>query len=148
VRRVFGRFELEVIASLGLTEVLNLQKGQIFLVNGAAGAVGNVCVQLAKHVFGCSKVIAICGSDEKCEWLKTIGADVTINYKTAGWEKKLDEAADGQVDAFFDNVGAQQLNAALPNMKRNGRIAVCGGIATYNGGETTQLSNWMEVVFQ
>lgn len=41
-------------------------------------ATGNVVVQLAKHVFKASKVIAIAGSDDKCEWLKKIGADVAL----------------------------------------------------------------------
>jgi hypothetical protein len=35
-------------------------------------------VQLAKNVFKASKVIAIAGSDEKCKWLKKIGADVAL----------------------------------------------------------------------
>jgi len=41
-------------------------------------AVGFVAVQLAKHVIGASKVIAIAGSDEKCQWLREIGADVAV----------------------------------------------------------------------
>lgn len=35
-------------------------------------------MQLAKHAFKASKVIAIAGSDEKCEWLKKIGADIAL----------------------------------------------------------------------
>ena len=39
-------------------------------------------VQLAKNVVGVHRVIAIAGSQAKCEWLKSIGADISLNYKS------------------------------------------------------------------
>jgi NADPH-dependent curcumin reductase CurA len=36
------------------------------------------------------------------------------------------------IDVYFENVGGEHLNAALANMRLNGRIAVCGMIAQYN----------------
>lgn len=44
----------------------------------ACSAVGNMVVQYAKNVISAGKVVAIAGSKEKCEWLKTIGADIAV----------------------------------------------------------------------
>jgi NADPH-dependent curcumin reductase CurA len=46
-------------AYFGMQKVLEFQEGQTIIVSGAAGAVGNVVVQLAKNVYKSKKVIAI-----------------------------------------------------------------------------------------
>ena len=43
------------------------------MISAAAGAVGEIAVQLAKNA-GC-RVVAIVGSPEKCDYVKSIGAD-------------------------------------------------------------------------
>lgn len=121
----------------GLLETGALIDGERVFVSAAAGAVGSIAVQIAK-IKGCY-VIASAGSDEKCAWLKNeLGADVVINYKTQDLRKALKEAApnhpgkkDG-IDVYFENVGGEHLNAALPRMNFQGRIPVCGMISAYN----------------
>lgn len=71
-------------------------------MSGAAGAVGSVVGQIAK-IKGCN-VIGIAGSDEKAEWLKSIGFDHVINYKTDDINKSLATMAPNRVDCYFDNV--------------------------------------------
>lgn len=61
-------------------------------------AVGNVAVQYAKKVLGVSRVVGIAGSQEKCEWLKTIGADAAVNYKSKTFSEDLKNAAPDGVD--------------------------------------------------
>ena len=46
-------------------------------------------MQLAKHVFKASKVIAIAGSDEKCQWLKKIGADHALYVRRTSFVREL-----------------------------------------------------------
>jgi len=134
-------------AYFGLKDVCKLEEGQSIIVSGAAGATGNVVVQLAKHVYKASKVIAIAGSDEKCEWLKKIGADVALNYKSPSFFTALSDAAKpSYVDCYFDNVGGSILNACLPLIKRRGRVAACGGISAYNDKSQMLIDNWMEIV--
>lgn len=41
-------------------------------------ATGSLAVQYAKKVIKAGKVIAICGSDEKCAWVREIGADIAL----------------------------------------------------------------------
>jgi NADPH-dependent curcumin reductase CurA len=61
-------------AYYGLVVVGEAKKGQTLVVSGAAGATGNMVVQIAKHIVGCSKVIGLAGTDEKCRWVESLGA--------------------------------------------------------------------------
>ena len=59
----------------GLCEVVGAQKGERVVVSGAAGATGSMVVQIAKHIVGASYVVGIAGSEEKCRWVESLGAD-------------------------------------------------------------------------
>ena len=113
------------------------------VVNGAAGAVGNMVVQIAKHVLGCKTVIGLAGSDDKCRWVESLGADKCINYK-GDWKTELVSATEGGVNVFFDNVGGEQLDFMLCRMAMHGRVVVCGAIAEYNG-QKHAMQNWFNV---
>ncbi|KAK1797258.1 hypothetical protein P4O66_008630 [Electrophorus voltai] len=121
-------------ALYGLEEVLAIKPGETLLVNAAAGAVGSVVGQLAK-LKGC-KVVGSAGSDAKVAYLKELGFDHVFNYKTVqSLEEALKQASPEGYDCYFDNVGGHFSSVALPQMKCFGRIAVCGGISTYNNKE-------------
>jgi len=115
----------------GLLLIGALKDGENVFVSAAAGAVGSVAAQIAK-IKGCY-VIGSAGSDEKCRWLKEdLGLDVAINYKKGELRASLKAAAPKGIDVYFENVGGEHLNAALPRMNALGRIAVCGMISAYN----------------
>jgi NADPH-dependent curcumin reductase CurA len=115
----------------GLLMIGALKDGENVFVSAAAGAVGSVAAQIAK-IKGCH-VIGSAGSDEKCRWLKEeLGLDVAINYKQGELRTSLKAAAPKGIDVYFENVGGEHLNAALPRMNALGRIAVCGMISAYN----------------
>jgi len=115
----------------GLLVIGALKDGENVFVSAAAGAVGSVAAQIAK-IKGCY-VIGSTGSDEKCRWLKDdLGLDVAINYKKGELRASLKAAAPKGIDVYFENVGGEHLNAALPRMNALGRIAVCGMISAYN----------------
>jgi len=119
-------------AYAGLLRVAELKDGERVFVSAASGAVGAVVCQIAKNK-GCF-VIGSAGSDEKCVWLEhEAGIDKAINYRSCGdLSAAVKTAAPEGIDVYFDNVGGEHLNAALANMRLNGRIAVCGMIAQYN----------------
>lgn len=115
----------------GLLVIGALKEGENVFVSAAAGAVGSVAAQIAR-IKGCY-VIGSAGSDEKCRWLKDdLGLDAVINYKKGELRASLKAAAPKGIDVYFENVGGEHLNAALPRMNASGRIAVCGMISAYN----------------
>lgn len=129
----------------GLLVIGALKDGENVFVSAAAGAVGSVAAQIAK-IKGCY-VIGSAGSEEKCRWLKDeLGLDAVINYRDGELRSSLKAAAPKGIDVYFDNVGGEHLNAALPRMNALGRIAVCGMISAYNNfgavsDPVTTLSN-------
>ncbi|ERF75358.1 hypothetical protein EPUS_00151 [Endocarpon pusillum Z07020] len=114
-----------------LYEIGKPKEGEVIFISSAAGAVGQIVGQLSKHE-GLT-VIGSVGSDEKLNFITTdLGFDSGFNYKK---EKPLDAlkrlAPDG-IDIYYDNVGAEHLEAALEMLRNNGRIVGCGMVSQYN----------------
>lgn len=118
-------------AYFGLLDICGAKSGETVLVNAAAGAVGSVVGQIAK-LKGC-KVVGTAGSDEKVAYLKKLGFDFAFNYKTIeSLEETLKKASPDGYDCYFDNVGGEFSNIVITQMKKFGRVAICGAISTYN----------------
>ena len=120
-------------AYFGLLDVGRPKSGEIVVVSAAAGSVGSIVGQIAK-IKGCH-VIGIAGGAEKCQWLiDHLGFDAAVDYKDGGLFKALRSASPKGIDVYFDNVGGDILEACLPQMNLNGRIACCGAVSQYDGG--------------
>lgn len=117
-------------ALFGFLEICKPKAGETVVVTGAGGAVGSHVGQIAK-LKGCN-VIGITGSEEKCKWIKSLGFDHAINYKTANLHTALAEAAPRGVDCYFDNVGGEVSSIIIQHMHKFGRVSVCGSISSYN----------------
>ena len=125
---VLGMTGMTAWVGLNLVEV---KAGDIVLISGAGGAVGNVAGQLAK-LRGC-RVIGSTGSAAKTTFLREeCGFDVAFNYKAGPVLEQLNRAAPDGIDVYFDNVGGEMLEAALSALREHGRIIACGGISGYN----------------
>ena len=122
-------------AYFGLLDIGQPKEGETVLVSGAAGAVGMTVCQIAK-IKGC-RVVGIAGSDEKNEYLRSeLGVDATINYKTAGtMVEAIKEACPNGIDIYFDNVGGDVSDAAMPLIRNGARVVICGQISMYNSTE-------------
>jgi NADPH-dependent curcumin reductase CurA len=108
--------------------------GNVVFVSGAAGAVGATVCQIAK-IRECT-VVASAGSDKKLDWLKSVGVDATVNYKTApNLLKAVQAAAPKGIDIYFDNVGGDHLEVALEVARPFARFIECGMISIYNDTE-------------
>ncbi|KAJ2451191.1 hypothetical protein EV183_003775 [Coemansia sp. RSA 2336] len=117
-------------AFLGITLVGQPKAGETMLVSAAAGAVGQVAVQLGKARG--LRVVGVAGSDDKVEYVNRLGADKTINYRTCGdFVHAIKQAAPEGIDIYFDNVGGEFLDAALLTLNPHARVALCGSISTY-----------------
>jgi NADPH-dependent curcumin reductase CurA len=132
----------------GLLVTGALQDGENVFVSAAAGAVGSVAIQIAR-IKGCY-TIGSAGSQAKCDWLKNdLGIDVAINYKEGSLRKNLKDAAPNGIDVYFENVGGDHLDAALPRMNPLGRIPVCGMISAYNtpGARSTGVTTLSNMIY-
>lgn len=119
-------------AYFGLLHVGKPKAGETVVVSAAAGSVGSIVGQIAK-LKGC-RVVGIAGGADKCQWLTSeLGFDAAVDYKDGAVFKALKAAAPNGIDVYFDNVGGDILEAVLPQMNLNGRIACCGAISQYDG---------------
>ena len=50
------------------------------------------------------RVIGFAGSEEKCQWIRDLGADYAFNYKNVNVSDAIKEAAPDGIDCYFDNV--------------------------------------------
>lgn len=133
-------------AYFGLLDVAVAIEGETVVVSGAAGAVGSVVGQIAK-IKGC-RVVGIAGGERKCQLIvDELGFDAAIDYKSEDLKKALRQHCPKGIDVFFDNVGGETLNTVLPQMRRHGRIAICGAISQYNNTEAVEgPSNYMSLL--
>ncbi len=69
-----------------LVEIANLKKGQKVFIQAGSGGVGTIAIQLAKHL---GATVATTTSTANIELVKSLGADIIIDYKKEDFEKKL-----------------------------------------------------------
>ena len=117
-------------AYFGLLEVGKPKTGETVVVSAASGAVGALVGQIAK-IKGC-RAIGIAGGREKCEYVRQLGFDAAIDYKSENVANALHEHCPNGLDVYFDNVGGEILEAALARLAFHARIVICGAISQYN----------------
>ncbi|KAL8142397.1 hypothetical protein V2J09_015429 [Rumex salicifolius] len=93
--------------------------GKSILVLGGAGGVGSLVIQLAKHVFGASKVAAT-ASTGKIEFIKSLGVDIAIDYT----KEKFEDLPD-KFDVVYDAVGEGE--RSVKAVKEGGSVVVLTG---------------------
>jgi hypothetical protein len=122
-------------AYVGLLDVAAFEPGDAVFVSGAAGAVGSIVGQIAR-LKGASRVVGSAGSAAKVAHLTDrLGFDAAFNYRDGKVRDLLAAAAPDGIDVYFDNVGGDHLEAAIGALHRNGRVAACGSISSYNEKE-------------
>jgi NADPH-dependent curcumin reductase len=119
----------------GYHKILEPKPTDTVVVSAASGAVGSVVGQLAK-IAGV-RVIGIAGGPDKCRYVtEELGFDACIDYKTADSAKalaaQLAAVAPKGIDAHFENVGGDVLNAVMTLLNPFARVAICGLISDYN----------------
>ncbi len=107
-----------------------VKAGELVLVLGASGGVGNACVQIAKHVG--ATVIAAAGGADKAEKLKALGADHVIDYRAedfsaAAWRISGKKG----VDLVVNFTGGDTWAPSLRTLRKDGRLLTCGATAGF-----------------
>jgi NADPH2:quinone reductase len=91
-----------------------LKPGETILIHGGSSGIGTTAIQMAK-AHG-ARVAITAGSDEKCTACKSLGADITINYKTHDFAEHLTG-----IDVVLDMVGGDYVARSLKTMNLDGR---------------------------
>ena len=131
-------------AYFGLLDTAEAKESDIVFVSAAAGAVGSAVVQIAKAKG--MTVIGSAGGPEKCAFVRSLGADATVDYKAGSLMGSLREAAPEGIDVYFDNVGGAHLDAALARARLHARFALCGMIEGYNSREATAYKYLIRII--
>ncbi|MCE9679267.1 NAD(P)H-quinone oxidoreductase [Shewanella sp. AS1] len=96
-----------------------LKEGETLLVHGGSGGIGSAAIALAKQ-FG-ARVIATCGSQEKCDYCLGLGADFAFNYRE-DWLTQVLEVAPQGVDVVLDMASGDMINLNLQALAMEGRL--------------------------
>ncbi|WP_176036065.1 quinone oxidoreductase family protein [Brucella tritici] len=108
-----------------LRRTFKVEPGQTILFHAAAGGVGLIAGQWAKHLG--AKVIGTAGSEEKIALARKHGYDHVINYRTENFAEKVKELTDGAgVDVVYDSVGRDTYMGSLDVLKPLGMFACFG----------------------
>jgi NADPH:quinone reductase-like Zn-dependent oxidoreductase len=92
----------------------NLQKGQKILIHAGSGGVGTLAIQIAKHL---GAEVATTTSAANIDMVKSLGADVVIDYKTQDFEEALSD-----YDLVFDMMGGEIMEKSFKVLKKGGSL--------------------------
>ena len=100
-----------------------LASGERVLIHGGASGIGTTAIQLA--VASGARVFATAGTDDKCDAMRTLGAERAINYHVEDFAEVVRTESDG-IDLILDIVGGDYLQRNLDSLRLNGRLVQVG----------------------
>ena len=117
-------------AYAALTRGVRIRQGDMVFVAGAAGAIGSMAGQIAR-LLGAGRVIGSTSSHDKARQLVTeLGYDdVVIRDGDTPFEAQLAKAAPHGLDIVLDNVGGEQLRAAVNVASPGARLLIVGALS-------------------
>jgi len=117
-----------------LVEIAKVHPGQKVLIHAGSGGVGSIAIQVAKHL---GAFVATTTSTVNVPWVKALGADVVIDYKTQPFESQLSD-----YDVVLSGLGADVLDKSLKVLKPGGQLISISGPPTPEFAEQLRLS-WL-----
>jgi NADPH:quinone reductase-like Zn-dependent oxidoreductase len=117
-----------------LVDVAKVKPGQRIFIQAGSGGVGSVAIQIAKHL---GAFVATTTSTSNVEWVKALGADVVIDYKTQDITAELSD-----YDVVLNSLGNQELIQSLKILKRGGILVSISGPPTPAFADEIGL-NWI-----
>lgn len=95
-----------------LVDHINIQAGQKILIHGGGGGIGSLAIQIAHHI---GAYVATTASDRDEAFVKNLGADEVIDFKTQDFSQLLKD-----YDAVFDTVGSDTNHKSYQVLKPGG----------------------------
>lgn len=115
-----------------------LNKGNKILIHAGAGGVGMAAVQLAKH-FG-AEVFATAGSDEKREFLKSMGVDHALNSRTLDFADDIQRITNGSgVNFILNSLSGEFIDKSFSVLASNGWFLEMGKIGIWSREQAQRL---------
>ena len=102
-----------------LVERAKVTAGQKVLIHAGSGGVGTMAIQLAKHL---GATVATTTSTANVDWVKSLGADVVVDYKKDDFATVLSD-----YDVVLDSRGGETLEKSLTVVKPGGLVIGIGG---------------------
>ena len=102
-----------------LVERAHLRKGQKVFVQAGSGGVGTIAIQLAHHL---GATVATTTSSSNAALVKSLGADVVVDYKTQDFAEQLRD-----VDVVLNSQDGKTLEKSLGILKRGGKLISISG---------------------
>jgi alcohol dehydrogenase len=102
-----------------LVETAKLKKGQKVFIQAGSGGVGTFAIQLAKHL---GATVATTTSSANAGWVKSLGADIVVDYKKEDFEKVLQN-----YDVVLHSQDAAVLEKSLRVLKPGGQLISISG---------------------
>ncbi len=104
----------------------HMAPGESVLVQAAAGGVGTLAVQLARH-WGAGRVIGTASSEEKRQMVLALGADAVVDARSDTLKEDIEAANDGRkVDVVLEMTGGSVTDESLASLAPFGRMAFFG----------------------
>ena len=107
-----------------LRKTFRVERGHDVVIHAAAGGVGQIAVQWAKHLG--ANVIAVVGNDAKAEIAKSLGADHTIITSRDDIAKRVREITTVGAHVVYDSVGKDTFMASLDSLRPLGMMVSFG----------------------
>ncbi|WP_077963906.1 quinone oxidoreductase family protein [Ensifer adhaerens] len=108
-----------------LRRTFRVEAGHTILVHAAAGGVGLILTQWAKHLG--ATVIGTVGSPEKAELARAHGADHVIDYSLEDFAARVREITKGEgVDVVYDGIGKATFEGSLDSLRPFGHFVSFG----------------------
>lgn len=105
--------------------VYPVQAGETILVHAAAGGVGLLLCQWAKHLG--ATIIGTVGSKEKADLAKQHGCDHPVFYQSKNWPEQVRDITENKgVAVVYDSVGQATFAGSLQCLKKRGMMALFG----------------------
>lgn len=102
-----------------LVEAAKLKPGQKVLIHAGSGGVGTIAIQLAKHL---GAHVATTASAANADLVRSLGADVVIDYKTQDFSTAL-----SGYDVVLNSLDAKTLEKSLKVLKPGGKLISISG---------------------
>lgn len=114
-----------VAASFLLHDVAPVRPGMTVLVHAAAGGIGQLLVQWARHLG--ARVIATTSTPDKLRLVQRLGADLAVDYTREDFAARARDATGGLgVEVVFDSAGRDTFGASLEALAIRGHLVSYG----------------------